>query len=135
MNNQKLSSIFSSFAKIAQSVIRNKNKTLSKVQEGSKKAIQNKVALATVWDNLHLLFSIARDYSTGAYTAIPKGSIIAIVAGLLYFISPIDLIPDFIAGLGFVDDVYILSMVLRQVAKDLEKYQTWKTAQANIISI
>jgi uncharacterized membrane protein YkvA (DUF1232 family) len=135
MNYQKLKLIFASFAKIAQSLINNKEKTLIKIHEGSKKAFKNKSSLSAIWDNLQLFFSIAKDYSTGNYTSIPKGSIIAIVAGLLYFVSPIDFIPDFIAGLGFIDDAYILTMVYRQVAKDLEKYKIWKAANAKIISI
>jgi uncharacterized membrane protein YkvA (DUF1232 family) len=135
MNNQKLKIIFASFAKIAQTLIKNKNKTLLKVQEGSKKAIENKTSLKTIWDNLQLLFSISNDYAKGHYTAVPKGSIIAIIASLLYFLSPIDLIPDFIAGFGFVDDAYILSIVYRQVAKDLEKYKAWKSAQSKILYI
>jgi uncharacterized membrane protein YkvA (DUF1232 family) len=135
MNIKKVKATYQTFADIADALLNNKSKTLLKVKEGSEKAIHNKAALAGVWDKLQLLIGITRDYANGSYTTIPKGSIIAIAAGLLYFISPIDVIPDFILGLGFVDDAYILSIVFRQVAKDLEKYKTWKANQAKIISI
>ena len=56
-------------------------------------------------------------------------------AGLLYFVSPLDFVPDFIFGLGFIDDVYILTLVYKQVAKDLEKYRLWKERTKQIIHI
>jgi len=135
MNLNKLKSILNSFTKTAQQLIKDKSKTLEKVQEGLKKAAANKGALSNIWDQLQLLFDLAKDYAKGNYTAISKGSIVAVIAGLLYFISPLDLIPDFIIGLGFVDDAFILSLVYKQLAKDLEKYQKWKDSQKTIIHI
>ena len=90
---------------------------------------------ANIWDQLQLLFSLAKDYASGNYTEIPKSSIVAIVAALLYFISPLDLIPDFLVGLGFVDDAFILGLVYKQVLKELHKYQAWKDSQKKIIHI
>ena len=135
MNLIKLKIIFTAFRKAATFLLKDKKEVLVKVREGAKKASLNKGALVNVWEQLQLLFSVAKDYGNGSYTAIPKGSIIAIVAGLLYFISPLDFIPDLIPGLGFVDDAYILGLVFKQVSKDLEKYKTWKKAGENMISI
>lgn len=129
MNIDQLNNRFKAMRKTAEQLIKNKDQTIVKIQEGIQKASKNKVALLSVWRQLQVLFSITKDYSNGSYTQLPKSAIIAIVAGLLYFISPIDLIPDFIAGLGFVDDAFILGLVYKQVTKDLEKYQLWKAAQ------
>lgn len=115
------------FSKIARTLIKDKGKTLSKIQEGFIKADENKSALANVWDQLQLLFSLAKDYTSGAYTAIPKTTMISVLAALLYFISPLDLVPDFLVGLGFLDDAVILGFVVKKVAKELERYQVWKT--------
>jgi uncharacterized membrane protein YkvA (DUF1232 family) len=135
MDLNKLKSRFNIFKKSAQKLVEDKSNTLKKVHEGLKKADEHKGALANIWQQLLLLFEVAKAYSNGSYTTIPKGSIVAIVAGLLYFISPLDLIPDFIAGLGFVDDALILSLVYKQVSKDLEKYLSWKATQKKIIHI
>lgn len=135
MDFNKLTTRFNIFKKIAQQLLLNKNNTFKKVQEGLKKADKHKGVLTAIWDQLQLLFEVAKAYSNGSYTTIPRGSIVAIVTGLLYFISPLDLVPDFIGGLGFVDDALILSLVYKQVAKDLEKYLKWKAAQKNIIHI
>lgn len=135
MNLIKLKFLFGTAKRMANLLLKDKKNVLTKVQEGVQKAIENKGALDGIWEQLQLLFSISRDYASGAYTVIPKGSIVAIFAGLLYFISPLDLIPDLLPGLGFVDDAYILRMVFKQVAKDLERYKKWKKAGENIISI
>ena len=135
MDNKKLLSYFQSFTKKAEKLLKDKEKTRASIQRAFKNATANKGALTTVLDKLHLLLSFAKDYSQGNYTAVPTGSIIAIFASLLYFVSPLDFIPDFIFGLGFVDDVYILTLVSKQVAKDLEKYRLWKERTKQLIHI
>ena len=41
-------------------------------------------------------------------------------AALAYFVAPIDLIPDFVAGLGFTDDAAVLAMALGLVARHIK---------------
>lgn len=135
MNRRQVKMSFQAFRVVANILLRSKGKTLVKVKQGISKALQNKAALSKTWDHLQVFLSLTRDYANGSYTRIPKGSIISITAGLLYFISPLDVIPDFIPGLGFLDDAYILGLVYKQVAKDLEKYKAWKDSQAKIIPI
>ncbi len=135
MDKKKLIDSFSSFISHAKQLLKNKEQTIDKLQEAFKKTELNQGALISIWDKLHLLLALAKDYSQGNYTTIPMRSIIAIFAGLLYFLSPLDFIPDFIFGLGFIDDIYILTLVYKQVAKDLEKYKIWKEGIRNIIPI
>lgn len=135
MKLNQLHQRFNLFSKSAGLLIKDKHKTITKVQQGFNKAVQNKGDLGKVWDQLVLLFSLAKDYANGSYTAIPTRAIIAVFAGLLYFISPFDVVPDFIPGLGFIDDAFILGMVYKQIAKDLAHYQKWKKNNKQIISI
>jgi uncharacterized membrane protein YkvA (DUF1232 family) len=48
------------------------------------------------------------------------------LVGLAYLVSPIDIIPDYIIGLGQIDDVVILGLSLYFLEKDLLKYKEWK---------
>jgi uncharacterized membrane protein YkvA (DUF1232 family) len=80
--------------------------------------------------DLKLLFSIIQDYVKGEYRKVPYWSIAAIVAALLYVINPIDLIPDFIPGVGYVDDALIVAACLVMVEQDLHEYKEWKKKQA-----
>lgn len=67
-----------------------------------------------------------RCYITGEYREIPTGTLISICAVLLYFISPIDLIPDVIPVLGLVDDAAIVMAGLVLVKSDLDIFLNWK---------
>lgn len=82
--------------------------------------------LKDAWENILLFISAVRDWMNGEYREIPKRTIILVVAALLYFISPVDLVPDFIPLTGFLDDAAVIGFVFKQVSKDLEKYKVWK---------
>lgn len=131
MNNvesslKKIEENFKDSKKEAEKLIDDKEKTNKKLDEAFKKASANKGKLEEVWNYLQLFFSISRDYINGNYREIPKGSIIAIIGALIYFLSPIDLIPDFIPVIGYIDDIFVLGLVFSQVKSDLEEYEIWK---------
>ena len=50
---------------------------------------------------------------------VPLADKAIIIAALGYFISPLDVIPDIIIGTGFIDDVSVLLIALRQVIKNI----------------
>lgn len=83
-------------------------------------------ALETVWNDIKLLVSVIKDYTSGEYREIPFKSIAAIAGAIIYFVSPIDAIPDFIPGVGYLDDASVIAYCLRFVHDDLEAYKVWK---------
>lgn len=110
----------------AEEYANNKEKTEDLLKKAIEKANQKKGPLSEIWEKIQLLFSLVGDYSSGKYRKIPFGSIILIIIGIIYFVSPIDLFPDFIPVVGLIDDVAILGLVIRQINADLEKYKAWK---------
>ncbi len=129
---QKMDSEFQKSKNKAEELLKDKEKTQKTIDDAFAKAVKNEGPISKVFDQLKLLFSIVKDYVSGAYREIPYGSIVAILAGILYFLSPIDLIPDFIPVVGYIDDVFIIGLVIKQVYGDLEKYERWKNAQKKI---
>ncbi len=85
--------------------------------------------LARLFQNLKLLLPLVRDYWKGAYRDVSAKSMAIFGATILYIISPIDLIPDYIIGLGQIDDIAILSLSLYFLERDLLKYKEWKERQ------
>jgi len=63
------------------------------------------------------------------YDGISTYAIFICIAILLYFVSPIDLFPDFIPIIGGLDDLLLLNYLLKVVDKEIEKFTTWQTAQ------
>lgn len=99
-----------------------------------KQTIQEKLSkspkLERFSPDITLFISLAKDYYQGNYRSIPYKSISAGIIGLLYILNPIDIIPDFIPVIGYIDDVLILTFCLKMVEKDLQKYQKWQQTQA-----
>ncbi|SLJ95668.1 YkvA family protein [Salegentibacter salarius] len=73
-----------------------------------------------------LMFGMLQDYRKGVYSSVPWFTIASIAFALLYVLNPLDLMPDFIPGLGYVDDFAILTVTLRFIETDLHKYLDWK---------
>lgn len=82
--------------------------------------------LARLFQNLRLLVRLIKDYWKGNYRDVSIKSIIIFVVALAYIISPIDLIPDYIIGLGQIDDAAILGVSLYFLEKELGIYKEWK---------
>ncbi|WP_042463241.1 YkvA family protein [Neobacillus dielmonensis] len=110
----------------ASEYMNDKEKANGLLKQAIHKANDKKSKLSEVWDKLQLLFEVFRAWIKGEYKEIPTRSIIMIIAGILYFVSPVDLVPDFIAGLGLVDDAAVIGFVLKSISKDLEKFKSWK---------
>lgn len=82
--------------------------------------------MARLFQDIKLLFPLIRDYWKGIYRDISAKSIVIFIVALAYIISPIDLIPDYILGLGQIDDAAILGLSLYFLEKDLIKYKAWR---------
>ena len=70
--------------------------------------------------------SMVKSYVNKEYDKVPLGTIIAVVSALAYIVSPVDLIPDVIPGLGHVDDIGIIAACLKLVESDLTEYIKWR---------
>jgi uncharacterized membrane protein YkvA (DUF1232 family) len=92
----------------------------------SKNSIIRFGLLARLFQDLRLLIPLIKDYWKGTYRDLSVKSIVIFVVALAYIISPIDLIPDYIIGLGQIDDAVILGVSLYFLEKDLRKYKEWK---------
>ena len=53
----------------------------------------------------------------------PRGTVAAIVGSLLYVLSPVDLIPDMIPVVGYLDDAAVLALCLKFVKHDVDEYK------------
>src|SRR5690554_2489104 len=73
-----------------------------------------------------VMFGMLKDYRSGVYSNVPWFTIAAIAFAFLYVLNPFDLIPDFIPGIGYVDDFAVFTFALRFMESDLHNYLDWK---------
>lgn len=67
-----------------------------------------------------------RAFKNKTYTAIPWKSILMITAGVIYFVMPVDLVPDFIPVLGLLDDASVMLWIFKFLRKDIEAFEAWE---------
>lgn len=100
--------------------------------------VQNKLSnvglVKDAKDNINLLLELILSWRHKEYQKLPYKSIASIIAVLLYFVMPIDLIPDFLIGLGFIDDITMISFVIKQLQKEIDEFKTWKEKQSFVIN-
>jgi uncharacterized membrane protein YkvA (DUF1232 family) len=86
-------------------------------------------ALKIFFSDITDMFTMICAYSSGKYRAVPWATIAAMGGTLLYVISPVDLIPDFIPILGYVDDAAVFAACMKMVKVDLDIYRKWKNKE------
>ena len=89
-----------------------------------------KEGLAAVRDHLSLLADMASDITKGRYTDYSKGNFLLAVAALIYVVSPLDLVPDFLIVLGLLDDVAIVGWAMSRLKTEVDKYQAFAAEKA-----
>lgn len=86
-------------------------------------------ALAEAPDTLKTMLRLLQAYAGGDYQEIPWRSVLMLIGAVIYFIMPLDAIPDFILGLGLVDDIAVISWTLATIKADVERFTAWEKGQ------
>jgi len=76
-------------------------------------------------DHIAVLSRLVRSYATGEYRGISFKGVVLTLAALLYFVSPLDFIPDFLI-MGLVDDVAVLLWVYNNYREEIEAFRDWE---------
>lgn len=85
--------------------------------------------LAGLREDVATLGALCLAWWRGEYRAIDRGAIVTAVAALLYFVAPLDALPDWLPGLGFVDDLAVLAWVMRRWSTELAAFRAWRATQ------
>lgn len=79
---------------------------------------------------LNVFIRMVKAYARGEYRDIEWKHIVLVVAALLYFITPLDFIPDFIPVTGFLDDFTVLVWVYNKIQHEIDRFQLWESNAA-----
>lgn len=82
--------------------------------------------LGRLRSDLDLLLDLCSACWRGEYRALSGQALLSIVAGLLYFLVPLDAVPDWLLGVGLLDDLAVLAWVLRTWDAELQAYRVWR---------
>lgn len=121
---------FFSKAREKASEVANDEQKLDELLAASKEKLNNinfeNSKFSKMGNNLRTMIRMVQAYFKGNYREMPWKSILAIVGGLVYFIMPIDLIPDFIPISGLLDDFTVIMFISGAFQQDIEAFAEWE---------
>jgi len=138
MRKIKLSWLLDSWAyrkakRLVDATVASPERLLSLASRAQSLKILKEGRFADILESSKASFRLISCYAKGDYRDISLQSFGLIVASVIYFVMPLDSLPDFILGIGFIDDAALLTWTLKTVAADLEKFVEWERKEATVI--
>lgn len=100
---------------------------IAKVNQRAKDIEHKLPHLKKLFEQAKVMLSMVKDYWSGGYREVPYWAISAVALALLYVLNPVDVLPDVLLGVGYLDDATVVAFCLKLVEKEIEKYQQWVT--------
>lgn len=118
------------FEKKAEKISKNTEELDSLVSKASEKISNRntKDRLGEAFGILGDFLRLIRAYIKGDYRKVSMGSLISIVIAILYFLNPMDLIPDFIFAIGLLDDISVIMWTGNKMMKELQEFKEWESS-------
>ncbi len=114
----------------ATGVLRRRLRVLLLVRDAYDKLFEEEHALAKIRSDLLTLLRLVRAWATRRYRDVPWKTLLYVVGALVYFVAPVDLVPDFFPAIGYVDDVAVITAVVNTLQSDLDAFRAWESGQA-----
>ena len=120
---------FATARKKAEEFLKDKETAGHLLDEAVEKARRHKSTLENIWEDLQTLIRLGKAWKNGEYKDVPWQTIVFAIAGIIYFVNPFDIVPDFIPGAGFLDDATVIGFVIKSLQHELEKFLAWESVQ------
>ncbi len=104
---------------------------LEKVRAEGDAAEEKSQYLGDQQGSFSVLWGMLHDYWSGEYKAVPWKFLAATGFAVTYLVSPLDIVPDFIPLVGFVDDATVFALVVSAYNSELDAYRKWKKERKN----
>ena len=125
--------VFSLFVNRAAKLLGKPFKVITVLNEAADKLVDEKSKdnkFKQLFGTSLTLVRLVRSYATGEYRQIQISTIVSGLAVLLYVVSPIDLIPDFIPVVGFLDDLSLVSWFIGKFHGEITRFREWEQTSA-----
>ena len=90
-----------------------------------KRPLRNTVRLYGLVRNRKIVWQMLKDAFKGDYK-LSLLTIIALVASFVYIIFPLDILPDFIPVIGWIDDGAVIYFLAKRLLREAERYLQFK---------
>jgi uncharacterized membrane protein YkvA (DUF1232 family) len=125
----QLETEFSHAVASAKSYVSNPERLRDLVKEAATKASSMpREVFKETWAYFQAMLRLIRSYYRGDYREVSVPTLLLIIAAIIYIVNPLDLIPDWVPGFGFLDDAFILTFAVRRTRQSLDDFMAWETA-------
>lgn len=119
----------SSWLKRAALLLKDPSKVLALLQK--LRVCMTKDGFHSIKEELDMLANYVKDVVSGVYKEYNKTNLLLIVAALIYIVTPLDFIPDFIIG-GLIDDVAVIGWIINKLHDEFVRYKEWLVQKNNL---
>lgn len=110
----------------AKQVLKRRFRVLLLVRDAYEHLAGHAAPIQSIQTDLTALLRLLKAWALRQYQRVPWTTLLLIAGAVVYFVMPADLIPDMLVGIGFVDDVAVISAVVRTVRSELDRFRTWE---------
>jgi uncharacterized membrane protein YkvA (DUF1232 family) len=115
----------------AEALVRNPKELLGLLTVAERRLDRmNAGPLTPLKKDLQTLLRLLRAYGEGRYREVSGKNLALAGLGVLYLVSPLDVIPDFLPG-GFADDAAVIGFVVKKLRSELVAFEAWERDQGS----
>lgn len=125
---EKINVYFKAALAQAKELFNNREKLMTTVDKAFKKVTEiegEQGEIKGLANKVRIFIRMIRAYIEGEYREVPWKTMLIMLASLIYFVNPFDLIPDFLPGIGYIDDITIVLWVFKSVEEDILNFQDY----------
>jgi len=79
-----------------------------------------------IWPYFQTMLRLIRAYYRGEYHEVTESTLVILIAAVIYVVSPLDVIPDAIPAIGFLDDATVVALAVQRARQDLDDFMLWE---------
>ena len=115
----------------AERLVRNPKELLSLLTRAEHRLDRvNAGRLTPIKKDVQTLLRLMRAYGEGRYRQVSGKNLVLAGLAVIYMVSPLDVVPDFLPG-GFADDAAVIGFIVRKIRTELVAFEAWERAQAS----
>lgn len=115
------------FSKKANEIYKDNEKLKEMLDELAEK-IKNNQMLSKISSDIKLTIDMLVDWKDGKYEDLSKDTVILILVGFLYILSPVSIIPNS-SIFKYLDDILVFAFIIKKIKDELEVYKGWKAQE------
>ena len=130
---ERLEAEFAEAVKSAKSYVEDAQRLRALFQEAAKEAVSMpRDPFKETWPYFQTMLRLIRAYYRGDYHNLDESTLVVIIAAIIYVVNPLDVIPDALPAIGFLDDATVLALAVRRTRQTLDDFMTWETTTVEL---